>query len=198
MGFLISFAGQRHLSEGAGDPGRGGRELPLDRMLTETDSPFLPPQGRRGKRNEPAFVVEVAQALANVRNLAAEEIAAMTAANFRRFFRLRRSVALSTRAQHERFDQASRSSGAGRAKGPDVFRSPTLKGIFDLVRDDLVLVEQEIAAQNGDAIEPVAEISSYLCEGGGKRLRPALLLLAAGACGISRARARSGWARWWR
>src|SRR5271154_4273657 len=57
------------------------------------------------------------------------------------------------------------------------------KGIFDLVRDDLALVEQEIAAQNGAAIQPVAEISSYLTEGGGKRLRPALLLLAAGASG---------------
>jgi len=57
------------------------------------------------------------------------------------------------------------------------------KGIFDLVRDDLALVEQEIAAQNTAAIEPVCEISSYLREGGGKRLRPALLLLAAGAAG---------------
>jgi octaprenyl-diphosphate synthase len=57
------------------------------------------------------------------------------------------------------------------------------KGIFDLVRDDLALVEREIAAQNSAAIEPVAEIASYLREGGGKRLRPALLLLAAGAAG---------------
>jgi octaprenyl-diphosphate synthase len=57
------------------------------------------------------------------------------------------------------------------------------KGIFDLVRDDLALVEAEIAAQNSAAIEPVCEISSYLREGGGKRLRPALLLLAAGASG---------------
>ena len=57
------------------------------------------------------------------------------------------------------------------------------KGIFDLVRDDLTLIEQEIAAQNSAAIEPVCEISSYLREGGGKRLRPALLLLAAGASG---------------
>ena len=85
MGFLISFAGNvtypkmQPIRDVAG-------ELPLDRMLTETDSPFLPPQGRRGKRNEPAFVVEVAQALANVRNLAADEVAATTAANFRRFF----------------------------------------------------------------------------------------------------------------
>jgi len=63
------------------------------------------------------------------------------------------------------------------------FAVQTIKGIFDLVRDDLALVEQEIAAQNDGAIAPVAEISSYLQEGGGKRLRPALLLLAAGACG---------------
>jgi TatD DNase family protein len=87
MGFVVSFAGNvtypkmQHLRDVA-------REIPLDRLLTETDSPFLPPQGRRGKRNEPAFVVEVAQALANVRDLPAEEIAATTAANFRRFFRL--------------------------------------------------------------------------------------------------------------
>ena len=51
------------------------------------------------------------------------------------------------------------------------------------MRDDLVLVELEIAAQTGEAIQPIAEIGSYLREGGGKRLRPALLLLAAGACG---------------
>ena len=93
MGFMISFAGNvtypkmQHLRDVA-------RELPLDRLLTETDSPFLPPQGRRGKRNEPAYVVEVAQALANVRNLAAEEIAATTAENFRRFFRLGRSASV--------------------------------------------------------------------------------------------------------
>jgi octaprenyl-diphosphate synthase len=57
------------------------------------------------------------------------------------------------------------------------------KSIFDLIRDDLALVEQEIAAQSEGTIEPVAEISSYLREGGGKRLRPALLLLASGASG---------------
>jgi TatD DNase family protein len=87
MGFLISFAG--NVSYPKMQPLRDvARELPLESMLTETDSPFLPPQGRRGKRNEPAFVVEVAQALANVRNLATDEIAAVAAANFRGFFRL--------------------------------------------------------------------------------------------------------------
>jgi octaprenyl-diphosphate synthase len=63
------------------------------------------------------------------------------------------------------------------------FAVQMVKEIFELVRDDLALVEREIAAQNGAAIEPVSEISSYLCAGGGKRLRPALLLLAAGASG---------------
>jgi TatD DNase family protein len=87
MGFMISFAGNvtypkmQHLRDVA-------KELPMERLLTETDSPFLPPQGKRGKRNEPANVVEVAQALANVRNSSIDEIAATTAANFRRFFRL--------------------------------------------------------------------------------------------------------------
>ncbi len=87
MGFMISFAGNvtypkmQHLRDVA-------RELPLDRLLTETDSPFLPPQGFRGKRNEPAHVVEVAKALASVRDLGQEEIAATTAENFRRFFHI--------------------------------------------------------------------------------------------------------------
>ncbi len=87
MGFMISFAANVTYPKAQGIR-EVAREVPLDQMLTETDSPFLPPQGRRGKRNEPAYVVEVAQALANVRNLPAEEVAATTAANFRRFFRL--------------------------------------------------------------------------------------------------------------
>ena len=92
MGFMISFAGNftypkmRHLHEVA-------RQLPLDRILTETDSPFLAPQIHRGKRNEPAFVVEVARALADVRNLASEEVASRTAENFRAFFRLNAPLA---------------------------------------------------------------------------------------------------------
>jgi octaprenyl-diphosphate synthase len=53
------------------------------------------------------------------------------------------------------------------------------------VRDDLVLVEQEIAEQSGAASEPVSEIARYLLGGGGKRLRPALLLLSAGYSGYT-------------
>ena len=53
----------------------------------------------------------------------------------------------------------------------------TAKEIFELVRDDLTLVEEELARQSATAFEPVSEITSYLLGGGGKRLRPALLLL---------------------
>ncbi len=87
MGFLISFAG--NVTYPKMQPLRDvAKQLPLDRILTETDSPFLSPQGRRGKRNEPAYVVEVARALGNVRDLPGEEVAAATAANFQRFFGL--------------------------------------------------------------------------------------------------------------
>jgi octaprenyl-diphosphate synthase len=55
--------------------------------------------------------------------------------------------------------------------------------IFDLVRDDLARVEHELATESASALEPIAEIGSYLLGGGGKRLRPALLLLAAGYAG---------------
>jgi len=59
----------------------------------------------------------------------------------------------------------------------------TVKEIFDLVRDDLALVEDELSRQSSVAFEPVAEITSYLLGGGGKRLRPALLLLCNGYAG---------------
>src|SRR5216684_2229001 len=61
----------------------------------------------------------------------------------------------------------------------------TAREIFDLVRDDLVLVEHELARQTSAAFEPVSEITSYLLGGGGKRLRPALLLLSARYAGRS-------------
>jgi len=87
MGFMISFAGNstypktQNLRDVA-------KALPLENILIETDSPYLAPQAYRGKRNEPAYVTEVARTLASVRDLPAEEFAARTAENFRRFFRL--------------------------------------------------------------------------------------------------------------
>ena len=87
MGFLVSFAA--NITYPKMQPLRDvACKLPLDRILTETDSPFLPPQPLRGKRNEPANVVEVARTLATVRNLNPEEVARVTAQNFLRFFHL--------------------------------------------------------------------------------------------------------------
>jgi TatD DNase family protein len=85
LGFLISFAGNSTYPK-AQKIRDVAKELPLENILIETDAPFLAPQPYRGKRNEPAYVAEVAKALANVRNLPPEEIAATTASNFRRFF----------------------------------------------------------------------------------------------------------------
>ena len=74
MGFLVSFAGNVTYPK-AQNLRDVAREIPLDRLLVETDSPFLAPQPYRGRRNEPAYVAEVAQTIANVRNLPAAEVA---------------------------------------------------------------------------------------------------------------------------
>ena len=87
MGFLISFAGNVTYPK-AQNLRDVAAALPLESILIETDSPFLTPQPFRGRRNEPAYVAEVARTLAPVRNLAPQELAAATSANFRRFFRL--------------------------------------------------------------------------------------------------------------
>ncbi len=60
--------------------------LPLDRVLVETDCPYLPPQARRGKRNEPSFILEVISAIAEVLGRTADEIAQLTLDNGRRAF----------------------------------------------------------------------------------------------------------------
>jgi TatD DNase family protein len=87
MGFMISFTGNLTYPK-AQNIRDVAKDLPLENILIETDSPYLAPQPVRGKRNEPAYVAEVAKALANVRNLGTEETAAATARNFRRFFHL--------------------------------------------------------------------------------------------------------------
>jgi TatD DNase family protein len=61
-------------------------ETPLDRILVETDGPYLAPVPHRGKRNEPAFVRHTAERVAAVRGLPVEELIAATAANAARVF----------------------------------------------------------------------------------------------------------------
>ena len=89
MGFLISFAGNSTYPK-AQNLRNVAKALPLKKILIETDSPYLAPQPYRGKRNEPAYVAEVARTIASVRDLSPDEIAATTADNFRRLFRLAR------------------------------------------------------------------------------------------------------------
>ncbi|MCA1770005.1 MAG: TatD family hydrolase [Halomonas sp.] len=62
------------------------RKVPLDRLLIETDSPYLAPAPHRGKPNEPAWVVEVAECIAAERGISVEEVAMQTTANFYRLF----------------------------------------------------------------------------------------------------------------
>ena len=77
LGFMISFAG--NITFPKAQPIRDAAlQVPLDRMLIETDSPFLAPVPVRGKRNEPAFVVEVARRIAELRGLAPEEVGRQT------------------------------------------------------------------------------------------------------------------------
>ncbi len=55
--------------------------VPLEQLLIETDSPFLAPQGKRGKQNEPAYIIETAQMIADVKNISTEEVAAASYKN---------------------------------------------------------------------------------------------------------------------
>ena len=85
LGFLISFSGivtfpnARELAEIA-------KTIPADRLLVETDCPYLAPVPHRGKRNEPAFVMETARFLASARGITLEQLASLTSENFTRLF----------------------------------------------------------------------------------------------------------------
>jgi len=87
MGFMISFAGNVTFPK-AQQIRDAALEVPLERMLIETDSPYLAPVPHRGKRNEPAFVKETARKLGELRGLTAEEIGEQTSRNFYNFFKL--------------------------------------------------------------------------------------------------------------
>ena len=86
LGFYVSFSGivafprSDTIQEVA-------RTVPLDRLLVETDSPFLAPPPHRGKRNEPAFVVEVTRKVAALREIPVDDVGRASAANFRALFR---------------------------------------------------------------------------------------------------------------
>jgi TatD DNase family protein len=85
MGFHISFSGIVTFKN-AVELKEVARHVPLDRMLVETDSPYLAPVPHRGKTNEPAFVRHVAEEVAKLRGISLDEVAASTTRNFFRLF----------------------------------------------------------------------------------------------------------------
>jgi TatD DNase family protein len=85
LGFYLSFSGIVTFKK-AEELRTVARSVPLDRMLVETDAPYLAPMPHRGKRNEPAFVVHTAALLAELRGIAPGELAARTTDNFFRLF----------------------------------------------------------------------------------------------------------------
>ncbi len=85
LGFYISFSGILTFKN-AESLRDAARRIPLDRILVETDSPYLAPVPKRGKRNEPAFVLHVAEALAAARNAVLGEVAEATSRNAEALF----------------------------------------------------------------------------------------------------------------
>ncbi len=87
LGFMISFAGPVTYPR-TDDLKEAARLLPLDAITVETDAPFLTPQSRRGKRNEPLYVLETIEMIATLRGEPVEAVAAATADNAERLFRI--------------------------------------------------------------------------------------------------------------
>ena len=87
IGFLISFAGNVTFKK-AENLREAARVVPLEKLLIETDCPFLSPIPMRGKRNEPSFVAHTAQFLADFYGVPVEKLARQTSNNFTRFFNL--------------------------------------------------------------------------------------------------------------
>jgi TatD DNase family protein len=85
LGFYLAFGGVTTFPKASGIRD-AARIVPADRLLLETDSPYLAPVPYRGKRNEPAFVVHTARIIADVRGVSLDELAEQTTANFERVF----------------------------------------------------------------------------------------------------------------
>ena len=87
LGFFISFTCNITYNK-AQDLKTFVKLTPLDRLMLETDAPFLPPEGFRGKRNEPAYLKFLAEEIARIKEVSFEEVAGITTDNARRFFNL--------------------------------------------------------------------------------------------------------------
>ena len=91
LGFHLAFGGVATFPKAA-EIREAARITPANRLLLETDSPYLAPLPHRGKRNEPSFIVHTAETIAAVRGITLEELAALTTTNFEQLFRLNLGV----------------------------------------------------------------------------------------------------------
>jgi TatD DNase family protein len=91
LGFHLAFGGVTTFPKAA-EIREAARSAPLERVLLETDSPYLAPVPHRGKRNEPAFVAHVAKAIGEVRGMTVEDLADATTQNFEELFQLNASL----------------------------------------------------------------------------------------------------------
>jgi TatD DNase family protein len=85
LGFYVSFSGIVTFPK-AGLVRDAAAIVPLERMLVETDAPYLAPVPHRGQRNEPSRVVEIVRTLARIRGIEAEEVASAAASNYAELF----------------------------------------------------------------------------------------------------------------
>ena len=85
LGLSVSFTGVLTFKR-SDELRRIASTIPLDRLLVETDAPYLAPEPYRGKRNEPAYVIETAKVLAETKRVSLERMAEATTANFLRLF----------------------------------------------------------------------------------------------------------------
>jgi TatD DNase family protein len=85
LGLYISFSGILTFKK-SDSLRQVAAQVPLDRLLVETDAPYLAPSPFRGKRNEPAYLVHTAEALAQVKGIPQQELARITTANFLRLY----------------------------------------------------------------------------------------------------------------
>lgn len=86
LGFYISFSGIVSFKNAASVQ-EVAKKMPIERMLIETDSPYLAPEPFRGQKNQPAYVRQVAEAVARLRNISVEEVAERTTSNFFELFK---------------------------------------------------------------------------------------------------------------
>lgn len=151
LGFYISVTGAVTFKKKAEELQEVVKYVPIERLLIETDCPFIAPEPYRGKRNEPAYVIEVAKKIAELKNLSLEDVGRITSLNARRLFHLpgevpeakiayaiRRSLYLNiTNRCNLRCVFCPKQSGSFEVKGYNLrlAREPDVEDVFSAIGD---------------------------------------------------------------